>query len=395
MLSMLNRRSFFRGLSAFMGAFLTLMTRSEHSQATGLSRSDWSSNGLQDAVALRDRAAQKGLIFGSFLAFRNYQELQQNPEIQARLTQECSLLVGGFYWSDSRPDEQTFNFSSTDQYAQFTADRGILFRGHPLIWHEANPPWLNEKFNSSETSYDEVRNLLTQHIATVVQRYAGQMHSWDVINEAIEPGDGRADSLRHTPWLKKLGADYIEIAFRTAAAADPNALLVYNENGLEYDTNYHDQRRAAVLNLLHNLKSKDVPVHALGIQSHLNERDEKGQYRQFNSDKMQKFLDEVASLDLKILITELDVTDQTLPADIPERDRLVAQTYQEFLSMTLQNPAVTAVITWGISDDQSWLANFAPRNDGLSVRPLPLNSQLNRKLAWQSIAQSLDQSIAR
>jgi endo-1,4-beta-xylanase len=393
---MFHRRRFFRGLSAFIGAFLTLMTRSENSQATGLSDSDFgASDWFQDAPALRDRAARKGLIFGSFLAFKSYEELRENPALQARLIQECSLLVGGLYWSDSRPDAQTFNFSSTDQYVQFTADRGILFRGHPLIWHEANPPWLNEKFNSAETSYDEVRNLLTQHISTVVQRYAGQIHSWDVINEAIEPGDGREDSLRNTPWLKKLGADYIEIAFRTAAAADPNALLVYNENGLEYDTDYHDQRRAAVLNLLNTLKSKDVPVHALGIQSHLNERDEKGQYRSFNSDKMQNFLDDVASLDLKILLTELDVTDQTLPADIGERDRLVAQTYQEFLTMTLQNPSVIAVITWGISDDQSWLANFAPRSDGLPVRPLPLNGQLNRKLAWQSIAQSFDQSSDR
>jgi endo-1,4-beta-xylanase len=133
----------------------------------------------------------------------------------------------------------------------------------------------------------------------------------------------------------------------------------------------------------------------LGIQSHLNAQDEKGQARQFNPDKMQKFLNDVASLNLKIMITELDVTDQTLPSDINERDRLVAQTYEEYLSMVLPNPAVVAVITWGISDDQSWLSNFAPRSDGLPVRPLPLSDDLNRKLAWQAIAHSFDQTPIR
>ena len=65
-----------------------------------------------------------------------------------------------------------------------------------------------------------------------------------MVNEAIEPQDGRSDNLRKTPWLELLGADYIKLAFQVAAEADPNALLVYNDYGLEYDTAEHDAKRS-------------------------------------------------------------------------------------------------------------------------------------------------------
>ena len=120
------------------------------------------------------------------------------------------------------------------------------------------------------------------------------MHSWDVINEAIELQDGGSDGLRNTPWLKFLGAGYIDLAFRTAARSDPKALLVYNEHNLEYD----EAHQMAVLQLLKRLKSQGTPVHALGIQSHL-----RGHRHDFNPQQFKKFLKSVAKLGLKIVVT--------------------------------------------------------------------------------------------
>lgn len=105
-----------------------------------------------------------------------------------------------------------------------------------------------------------------------------------------------------------LGPDYIDLAFRTAAEADPKALLVYNDYGLDYDTWKDEAKRGAVLKLLERLKSRGTPIHAFGMQAHL-----RADETRFNAKKLKAFLRNIAELDLKILITELDVTDKKLP----------------------------------------------------------------------------------
>lgn len=192
---------------------------------------------------------------------------------------------------------------------------------------------------------------LSEHIRRVVGRYKGRIHSWDVVNEAVNgnPSAGTT-GLQWSPWLDRLGPDYIELAFRLAAATDPKAQLVYNDARLEYDTEEGHRGREAVLSVLSRLKARQVPLHALGIQAHLNAAESR-----FNRSIYRDFLRRVANLGLKILITELDVSDRDLPADIPQRDRLVASTYQDFLDVALQEPAVTTVLTWGLSDRYTWL----------------------------------------
>jgi endo-1,4-beta-xylanase len=196
-------------------------------------------------------------------------------------------------------------------------------------------------------------------------------------------------------WLKFLGADYIQRAFELAHAADPGAKLVLNETSLDYSdasgNSYWEKRRRALLTLLTNLKAKGTPIHALGIQSHLLARFNKN----FDGNKFRKFLSEVASLGLKIIVSELDVSDAELPKSIEVRDRIVAQSYYEYLSVVLDEPAVTTVINWGLTDRYTWLSDFAPRNDGAEVRPLLRDRQYNRKPAWQAVARALKEAPVR
>jgi endo-1,4-beta-xylanase len=339
--------------------------------------------------SLHARATSQGLIYGAFPAFY-YEDFAQDQQLQAAFLRECSLLVAGFYWGITRPSETEFDFTATDAFANFASEHNLLFRGHPLVWNQINPQWLVDKLGDSETTCAEAEQVLTKHISTVVRRYAGKVHSWDVVNEAISPEDGRADGLAVTPWLEALGADYIEIAFRTAAEADPAAMLVYNDALLDYDTSDQDARRYFVLKLLERLKERNVPIHALGIQAHLL-----GHEPFVSSNKLRQFLQDVASLELNILVTELDVKDTELTADINRRDRIIASVYEDYLSVILQEPAVIAIITWGLSDFNTWLAEVTPRRDGLPLRPLPLDTNFNRKLAWNAMARAFDNSQGR
>jgi endo-1,4-beta-xylanase len=110
---------------------------------------------------------------------------------------------------------------------------------------------------------------------------------------------------------------------------------------------------------------------------------------------LKAFLRDVASLGLKVMITELDVIDQKLPLDINVRDRTVARVYEDYLSIVLDEPAVIAVVNWGLSDRSTWHLQFNPREDKAPVRPLPLDAQLKRKLDWNAIARAFDKVSRR
>src|SRR5947207_14301225 len=94
---------------------------------------------------------------------------------------------------------------------------------------------------------------------------------------------------------------------------------------------------------------------------------------------------------LEIQITELDCTDELAPADISERDRIVADEYRRFLDVVLDEPAVKIVMTWGLSDRYSWIVRHENnseqrRRDGMEERPLPFDRAMQRKPARASTA---------
>ena len=376
-----RRRTFLLGVGAFT---LTSGARYLNDQVGAIAneKRDFKVVG---AKSLCDRAAAKGLIYG---AATPYKKLSSDANFAATFVKECGILVAEWElnWQSLRSNPNSFDFTKGDWLAQLARSHDMLFRGVPLVWHQSLPQWFAEKVDSSNAE-----QMLRQHISKVVGHYAGKVHSWDVVNEAVLLKDRRSDGLRQWPWLQLLGPDYIDIAFHTAAEADPKALLVYNDYGLDFDTRDDEAKRTAVFKLLERLKSRGVPVQALGIQAHLNSE---LRYK-FNGRKLRAFLHDVASMGLKILITEMDVTDQKLPKDINERDRIVAGMYEDYLSVVLDEPAVIAVLTWGLSDRYSWLSSYKPRPDKAPVRPLPFDAQMQRKLAWNAIARAFDKAPKR
>jgi endo-1,4-beta-xylanase len=217
------------------------------------------------------------------------------------------------------------------------------------------------------------------------------MHSWDVVNETVEVRDFQPNGLRNTPWLRALGPEYIEMAFHAAREADPTALLVYNEDQLEPETFSADAKRRCVLSLLKNLKRKNTPVQALGIQSHISGDPNVA----IAGAGFKRFLQEVSDLGLFVLVTEMDVTDQTLPADLATRDALIGDRYYRYLSTLLEFEPVTAVLTWGLSDRYTWLDKHNPRSDGLPVRPLPFDADCQPTKARDAIHRAFSEAACR
>lgn len=213
-------------------------------------------------ASLSDRATAKGLLYGAAVTAHR---ISSDTNFAACVARECNILVAenDLKWKALRPAPDQFDFSRSDRLLDFTQRHNMQFRGHTLVWHNGLPDW----FEGIVTA-DNAEQFLRTHIQTVVSHYAGKMHSWDVVNESILPAHGRPHELRGTPWLRLLGERYIDIAFETAAQADPDAMLVYNDFGIDYDTPEEERKRTAVLELLSRLQSRGIPIHALGIQAY-------------------------------------------------------------------------------------------------------------------------------
>lgn len=329
----------------------------------------WSADSLQAA------AAAKGLAYGSAV---NFTPLKNDPAYGRALARECGILVPenamklAYAWRS--PDAITFDYA--DETVAFAQGNGQRMRGHTLVWHESIPDWARSRIDGRGGEA-----FLRRWITAMAGRYAGRIEAWDVVNEICGPQDGRPDGLRRTPWLAALGPSSIDTAFHILHAVDPRAAPVWNENDLELDAGWIDARRAMVLKTLTDMRKRGVPIRRLGIQGHL--------YATFplNQEKLRRFLKEVAELGLAIEITEMDVNDRTYPADLAARDAAVSDLARRFLDVVLDEKAVLNVLTWDITNRNTWL-NTNPerkRADGLIQRALPLDEAYARTPLWRGM----------
>ncbi len=335
--------------------------------------------------SLQQLAGQKGLLFGSCLALKY---CAWAPAYQQLFLAQCGIATPEVHmkWSSLSSQPGVYDFSNADKFVTFCATNRLQVRGHTLIWHEALPAWAPAQLEAGNG-----RGIMTDHIARVAGHFAGKLYSWDVVNEVLDPGSPRPDGLRDTPWLRGCGADYLELAFRAAAAADARALLVWNETYLEVSNGFGQNKRTAMLALLDRMLARGVPIRGIGLEAHLRAE----QAAVLGDASYEAFLGQLARRGMKVFITELDVQDETLPADPGARDQAVAAVYSKFLTATLRQPAVRGIVTWGLADRFTWIAGYRPRPDGLPVRPLPFDANCQPKAAYYAIAESLQSAPRR
>ncbi len=329
--------------------------------------------------AFRALAARRKLLWGCAV---EPEIVDGDPAFAALVRRQCAVLTpeNALKWNALRPSPNLFDFTSADRVVALAREQQARVHGHCLVWHEAMPDWLAPALTPATGAA-----LLSKHIRSVVGRYAGRVHSWDVVNEAVERNDRRPDGLRASPWMQALGPGYIDMAFHLAHQADPAARLAFADYGLEYDNvSWMVEKRRTMLQALRGLVKRGVPVHALALQGHLDASRPTG-----FGDGLYRFLREVADLGLEIYVTELDVNDQMLPGDIAHRDAVVAANYRAFLDVVLAEPAVRMINTWGLSDKHTSRATLFPRPDGAPVRPLPFDRDMLPKPAAFAIAEAL------
>ncbi len=312
--------------------------------------------------------------------------LGTDPRYTELAAREAALIVCSCpHWRNIAPTPTKVDYSKVEAAYAWARAHGMAYRGHALLWGEAAPRWFGELPDRAAAT-----RALEEHIAGTCRHFAGRLHSWDVVNEAIKIGDGRPDRLRRNVFLDKIGPEYLDLAFHTARASDPRVKLVYNEFDVEYDIPHQRNNRAALFDLLDGFKKRGTPIDAIGIQSHLAT----ARMGDFSERGFRDFLRDLADRGLEIMLTELDVTDRGSPSEIAPRDAEVASCYRRYLDVALANPAVTTVVNWGLTDRNSWITSGTypetKRQDGLPARPLAFDADCRPKPAYAAIAAALD-----
>jgi endo-1,4-beta-xylanase len=329
--------------------------------ATGLAATGLAAAGLAGGTPAIGQARR--MRYGAAAMKENFMD---DPLYRDALVKHCDIIVpmNDLKWEALRPQRGQFSFEDADRILGFAKSNGKDVRGHALCWFSGLPGWVRTIKTRREAEAE-----LRTHIETVVSRYRGQIPSWDVVNEAIAYDPAKEGVWRDMIWHRLLGPEHIDIAFKTAAEADPAAQLVYNDYDLENNGERQSLRRQHTLALVRRLQDRKIPIHAVGFQAHLYAE------QAIDQDGIARFVGELKTMGVKILVTELDVIDWRLPAAEKERDEAAARHVKTFLSAVTAAQPLDALITWGITDRYSWIPEFFKRNDGLPNRPLPLDDQ--------------------
>jgi endo-1,4-beta-xylanase len=369
--------------------------------ATGAAAQSTNTNTLKDAYKGHFYV---GVAINSQLT-RSWLQNPAQPGVNAALVlKQYNQIVpeNELKWESVQPREGAngYNWAAADAFVSFGLSNNMYIVGHTLVWHGQTPGWVFQETNlpaattnaapatntadanppaarrggrgggggrggitGPMASRDEVLQRMHDHIATVVGRYKGKIKVWDVVNEAISDGGG---ILRDSPWTQTVGQDFIAKAFEYAHEADPDAILRYNDYGLE-----NQGKRSRLITMIKGLQAQHVPVMAIGSQTHVSVSGP-------SFAQEDQALTDLETLGLPIHITEMDVTgaqggqrggmgDVAGAAAagqgglVSNADSRLAAEYSNLFRAFLKHEKYVKVVTfWGVNDQVSWIRGGNP-----------------------------------
>ena len=291
------------------------------------------------------------------------------------------------------PEKDKYYWEEADAFVNYGIKNNMHITGHTLAWHSQTPPWFFVDDDGNDVDREEMIARLKSHITTIVSRYKGKVHSWDVVNEAIND-DG---TIRESKFYKIIGEDWVELAFQFAAEADPEADLYYNDYNMSRPI-----KSKAVYEMVKAMQAKGIKVDGIGMQGHVNFREDDPTLADFENSIVM-----LAELG-KVLITEMDITILPWPEDLNTAAEVsIESEYHEAMnpypnglpdsmSVKLTNrylsffklfqkhkDKIYRVTTWGVNDAQTW-RNYWPIK-GRSDYPLLFNRDNSPKPVVDSL----------
>lgn len=329
-----------------------------------------------EAPTLAEEAVRRGVWIGTALDSVTDEPAEDVVPRHFNSATPTRALKWGRLVRDGEPGR--YDFSEADTMVDWALERGARVRGHALVWGRypgsGHPARLEERLTASSDPAGLLRRLMHEHVQTVVEHFKGRISTWDVVNE---PMAFFSSSMDESIFYKNLGRGFVAEAFRAAHAADPEAQLFLNEFFLEYG----DERQAAFLALVDEMLEEGVPLHGIGIQSHVF-------FSPVDTPAFGAFLREIESRGLVAEVTKLDVRLRVFGGS---QDPWAAQgeEYRALVQACMSVEACQGVTVWGISDAGSWLDEIAPFRWLRPNAPLLFDAAMRKKPAYEGVRKAL------
>lgn len=317
-----------------------------------------------------------------------------DPQYRRLVASEFSTVTAEnvMKWESLEPTRGTYNWAPADELVDFAKRNRQLVRGHVLVWQNQLPAWLTSGVADGSIDTAELRDILRNHVTTVVRHFKGRIWQWDVVNEAVsDPWDSPPTLHYKGFWAEHLGPGYVADAFRWARAADPKALLFYNDYNIEAfgSGNPADDKTQFVYDMAKQLRAAGVPIDGVGSQGHLGT-----QYGNYDTLQVAAALKKFAGLGLATAFTEVDVrsrlTDGVQAGDSEEinpRLQASAANYSVLLQACLADRHCLSFTVWGFTDKHSWVPGwFSDPPEGLATI---YDEQYRPKRAYQEMKADL------
>jgi endo-1,4-beta-xylanase len=361
--------------------------------ALALVRSVSADEASPSASTLRALGAQVQLRIGTAAVADDLTD----PNLSPITADQFSVLTPGndMKWQVVEPTEGVFDWTGADNLVNFAEEHRQRVRGHTLVWHNQLPNWLTQGVAAGTISNAQLLDLLHQHITTEVSRYRGRIWQWDVVNEMLT--DSNPSQINPNDfWISHLGPGVIADAFRWAHAADPGALLCYNDYNITGEDGSNAKFNADFA-MVKSLLAQKVPIDCVGDQGHLDLQ------FGFNPILMTQDLQAFAGLGLKVAITEADVrtfvetTDSNQSPIVSPTDPTPSHTanpagadwYIGMLQSCLTVKACISFTVWGFADAESWIpGTFSGEGDADLY-----DVNLNQKPQYTALQQTLSLAL--
>lgn len=324
--------------------------------------------------SLRNLGLRHGLAIGTAVDMAALDD-PADPRYRQLAASDFSTVTAenAMKWESLEPTRGSYNWGPADQLVAFAKQNHQRVRGHVLVWHNQLPAWLTSGVADGSISDAELRDILRDHITAVVTHFKGRIWQWDVVNEAVsDPWDTPSTLHYKGFWAQHLGPGYIADAFRWARAADPHALLFYNDYNIEAfgSRDPANDKTQFVYDMAKELLAQGVPIDGVGSQGHLGT-----QYGNFDTLQVAEALRRFAGLGLATAFTEVDVRSQLTAGvqagdsnEINPRLQASAANFSVLLQACLAERHCLSFTVWGFTDKHSWVPGwFSDPPEGLAT----------------------------
>ena len=266
---------------------------------------------------------------------------ENNAKYEAAFAKLFNFATVPFYWEGTEPTQGGLRYAEgspdrwrrppADRYPPFARKYGITLKGHPLLWHAYNPPWLPK-------DPEALKKLYQKRFAEIGSRYAKDIRIWDVVNESI------VCSKKYPLYTPDLG--YVAWAFQNATPNfGPENILMINE---VTEVSHQAPAKNRYYPQVENLLKQGLGVKGIGFQLHFFSPERLAKYYSnpvFAPAALLDVYSHFAKFSLPLYVTEI-----TIPTPPDGGEAVQAEVVGNLYRLWFSAPRLAGITWWNLGD---------------------------------------------